>query len=410
VIVADLSAPDADRFLAAAGTGARRSPTAPGRVAHLLVAALAVVAMVLGPALPARADNIRDAQWFWAPLKVAQAQKISKGAGVVVAVLDTGVDSRHSDLHGAVLPGRQVVQNKPAGDLDTVGHGTGMAGIIAGRGHGRGAGVLGIAPQAKIMPITPANDTYFVGQGVRWAADHGAKVIVLAFGIDDGEGLRAAVSEAAAADLVLIGTSGNTGDKGNEVEFPGAYPEVLTVGAVDRRNRVAAFSNHGPHVDLVAPGVDIPAPAPDDKYVTGTGTSAAAGIVAGAAALIRSRYPQLSAADVVQRLTGTAIDRGAPGRDDYYGAGQLDLLAALAGPAASADPAGPAASADPAGSAASAGPAGTAAGGAPVAAPVGAPADEDGAIPPLVFVAAGVALLLVLAGAVLVVRLRRSGG
>jgi len=385
VILAGPSAP---------GRGARRPPTA--RVAHQLLAALAVIVVVLGPAVPARADSVRDKQWFWAPLKVSQAQQISKGAGVVVAVLDTGVDSSHPDLRGAVLPGRQVAQNKPAGDLDTVGHGTGMAGIIAGRGHGGAAGVLGIAPRAKIMPITPSNDTFFVGQGIRWAAGHGAKVIVLAFGIDDGEGLRAAVSDAAAADVVLIGTSGNSGDKGNEVEFPGAYPEVLTVGAVDRRNRVAAFSNHGPQVDLAAPGVDIPAPAPDDKYVTGTGTSASAAIVAGAAALIRARYPELTAADVVQRLTGTAIDRGDPGRDDYYGAGQLDLLAALAAPAA------------PAGTAPSAGPAGTAPSAA--VAPVAAPADEDGGIPPLVFVAAGAALLLGVAAAVLVGRRRRPGG
>lgn len=356
------------------------------RATRALPAVLAVLAVVLGSAAPARADNVRDSQWFLAPLKVAQAQRISKGAGVVVAVLDTGVDARHQDLAGAVLAGRQVVQNKPAGNLDTVGHGTGMAGVIAGRGHGAGRGVLGIAPQAKIMPITPANDTYFVGQGIRWAAGHGAKVIVLAFGVDDGEGLRAAVDEAAAADVVLVGTSGNTGDKGNEVEFPGAYPQVLTVGAVDRGDQVAAFSNHGPHVDLVAPGVDIPAPAPGDKYVTGTGTSAAAGIVAGAAALIRAEYPDLSAAEVVRRLTDTAIDRGDRGRDDYYGAGRLDLLAALTAPRADPVVSSP----------------------APLAAPGAAPAVEDGDIPPLVFVAAGLVLLLG-AAVVGIVLLRRAG-
>jgi type VII secretion-associated serine protease mycosin len=360
--------------------------------ARRVVAVLAAIAVVFGSAVPARADSIRDKQWFWAPLEVEQAQRISKGAGIVVAVLDTGVDAGHRDLGGAVLPGRQVVQDKPAGDLDTVGHGTGMAGVIAGRGHGDGGGVLGIAPQAKIMPITPANDTFFVAKGIRWAADHGAKVINLAFGVADGEGLRAAVSEAAAADVVLVSTAGNTGDKGNELEYPGAYQEVLTVGAVDRRDRVAKFSNHGPHVDLVAPGVDIPAPAPDDKYVTGTGTSGAAAIVAGAAALIRAKYPELSAAEVVQRLTGTAIDRGDKGRDDYYGAGQLDLLAALEAPQP-----------DPAGSAPAQAPAG------PVAAPGAAPDDADRGLPPLLFVGAGVALLLVV-GALLLARLRRAGG
>ncbi len=358
-----------------------------------ILAAAAGVTVVLGSALPARADVVRDKQWFWKPLKVAQAQEISKGAGVTVAVIDTGVDASQRDLDGAVLAGRDVVTGKPAGNLDVVGHGTGMAGIIAGRGHGRSAGVLGIAPQAKIMPITPSDDTFFVGQGIRWAAEHGAKVIVLAFGVNDGEGLRAAVSEAAAADVVLVGTSGNTGDKGNEVEYPGAYPEVLTVGAVDRRNTVAKFSNHGPHVDLSAPGVDIPAPAPDNKYVTATGTSGAAAIVAGAAALIRAKYPDLSAAAVVQRLTSTAIDRGDKGRDDYYGAGQLDLLAALTAP--QPGPSATAAVTD-----------------APVAGPVATSSDEDSGLPPMVFVAGGLASLLaaLAVGAVLVARSRRARG
>jgi type VII secretion-associated serine protease mycosin len=365
-----------------------------GRTAQSILAGLAALAVVSGSAVPARADPARDKQWFFSPLKVAQAQRISKGDGVVVAVLDSGVDGTHQDLGGAVLPGRQVVQNKPVGDLDTNGHGTGTAGIIAGRGHGDDDGVLGIAPRAKIMPISPANDTFFVGQGIRWAADHGAKVIVMAFGIADGESLRAAVSEAVAADVVLVGTSGNSGDKGNEVEFPGAYPQVLTVGAVDRANKVAKFSNYGPQVDLVAPGVDIPAPAPDDKYVTGTGTSGAAAIVAGAAALIRAKYPDLSAADVVQRLTATAIDRGDKGRDDYYGAGQLDLLAALTAPQP-----GAAVSTPPVAE-------------APVAVPDAAPADEDSGIPPFVFVAAGLVLLLggVGVGVAVFARSRRTAG
>ena len=338
-----------------------------------IAAASVVLAVVLGSAAPARADSVRDRQWYWTPLNVAQAHRISQGGGVTVAVLDSGVDGRHRDLGGAVQAGRQVVQNKPAGNLDTIGHGTGMAGLIAGRGHGDDAGVLGIAPQAKIMPITPANDTFFVGQGIRWAAEHGADVIVLAFGINDGEGLRAAVREAAANDVVLIGTAGNTGDQGNEVEYPGAYPEVLTVGAVDRRNKIAKFSNHGPHIDLTAPGVDLPAPAPGNKYVTATGSSGAAGIVAGAAALIRAKYPDLPATEVVERLTDTAIDRGDPGRDDYYGAGQLNLLAALSPPPPVSEAATPAG-----------------------AAPVGAPdVAEDEGIPPLVFVGVGVAVLLV---------------
>ncbi|MEU7902788.1 S8 family serine peptidase [Actinoplanes sp. NPDC049118] len=368
----------------------------PGRILRRALAGLAAIAVVLGPAAPARAEGIRDQQWYLGPLKVGEAQRITKGDGVIVALLDTGVDATHPDLRGAVLPGRQVVQNKPAGNLDSVGHGTGMAGVIAGRGHDGDRGVLGIAPRAKIMPIRPINDTYFVAQGIRYAVANGAKVINMAFATRDSESLRAAVREAAAADVVLIGTPGNDGDTDNELEYPGAYPEVLTVGAVDRKNKIAKFSNHGRQVDLVAPGVEIPGPAPDNKYVLGNGTSGAAAIVAGSAALIRARYPDLSAAEVVDRLIGTAIDRGAKGRDDYYGNGQLNLLAALtaAQPRPSASAAPPATD-------------------APAAVAVATPADDDGdGIPPLVIVGAGLVLLLaaVPVAVFLIVRSRRAGG
>ena len=375
-------------------TAARHGVPGFGALVRRVLVGAAAVALVLGTATPARADSVRDKQWYWGPLKVAQAQKISKGAGVIVALLDTGVDGTHPDLRGAVLPGRHVVQNTPAGNDDIEGHGTGMAGVIAGRGHGGGAGVLGIAPAAKIMPVQPINDSYFVAVGIRWAVQHGAKVINLAFVTHPSESLQAAVREAVAGDVVLVGSSGNNGDTGNELEYPGAYPEVLTVGAVDRKNKVAKFSNHGKQVDIVAPGVDIPGPAPYGKYVLGNGTSGATAIVSGAAALIRAKYPDLSAAEVVERLTSTAIDRGAKGRDDYYGIGQLDLLAALttAQPRASSAPAVT---------------------DAPAAIPGAAPADDsDGGLPPLLFVAAGLVLLV---GALLVVilliaRSRRAAG
>lgn len=359
---------------------ARRWALTSARQALAVLAALSVVAV---SATPARADATRDKQWYWSPMKVAEAQKITKGEGVVVAVLDTGVDAGHPDLKGAVLPGRQIVQNKPAGNDDGVGHGTGMAGLIAGRGHGSGDGILGIAPAAKILPIRPVNDTYFVGQGIRWAVDQGAKVITLAFEIDPGEGLQAAINDAIAADVVLIGASGNQAQEGNDPQYPGAYPQVLTVGALDRRNRVADFSNHGEQVDLAAPGVDITVPAPENRYAQVRGSSVSAALVAGAAALIRAEHPELSAQQVVDRLTGTAIDRGDKGRDDYYGAGQLNLLAALTAPQPKTSSTAPAAT------------------DAPVAAPRPAPADdEDGGIPPLLIVGVGAILL---AGAVVAV-------
>jgi len=113
------------------------------------------------------------------------------------------------------------------------------------------------------------------------------------------------------------------------VTYPAAYPEVLAVGGSDRNGNRAAVSVTGPELDILAPAVDIYSTSYNGKYRKGTGTSDAAAIVAGAAALVRSKYPNLSAAEVVHRLTATAVDKGAPGRDDEYGYGVLDIVAAL---------------------------------------------------------------------------------
>ena len=295
------------------------------------VAAVAALVVMLCPASPARADSVRDREWWLGTLKVAQAQRITKGAGVTVAVVDNGVNADHPDLKGAVLTGRDMVSGKD-GQFDADGHGTAMAGIIAARGHG-GAGFLGIAPAAKILPVSPSDDTSFAAAGIRWAAAHGAKVMNLSFAIGASENLHAAIREAAAADVVLVGAAGNSGNKGNKAEYPVSYPEVLGVGAIDRKGKVLPLSQHGAQVDLVAPGKDMLLPVYGDRYLVGTGTSASAAIVSGAAALIRARHPDLRAAQVVGLLTATATDRGTAGRDDYYGNGELNLVAALtAGP------------------------------------------------------------------------------
>ncbi|AGL20871.1 serine protease [Actinoplanes sp. N902-109] len=296
-----------------------------------LVVALAVVAV---PASPARADRIRDLQWFWGDLDLTQAQKVSEGAGVTVAVLDTGVDRTHADLKGAVKGGQSIAEHREPGNIDPEKHGTGIAGIIAGRGHGSGgdAGVRGIAPEATIMPIDPINDTVLVARGIDWAVEHGAKVINMSFGVRPSETLHTAIRNARAAGVVLVAAAGNEADKGNDLAYPGAYPEVITVGSLDRHGKILKTSNHGEQVDIAAPGDAIPGPRPDGGYVSLTGNSASAAIVSGAAALILAKYPDLQPAQVEARLIATAIDRGTKGRDDYYGAGALNLMAALTGP------------------------------------------------------------------------------
>jgi type VII secretion-associated serine protease mycosin len=300
-----------------------------GRV--LLASALSLALSGVG-ATPAAADATRDRQWHLAALDLARVHKITKGAGVTVAVIDTGVNAKHRDLVSAVLPGGDVYPNSTGdGREDLDGHGTAMAGIVAGRGHGRDRGVLGIAPAAKILPIlTPVavlatSDSIVAAIG--FAVDHHADVINMSLTAADDDALHAAVRAAAAADVVLVAAVGNKRDiAGNG--YPGRYPEVLTVGAVDRRGAVADYSVRGPQVKIVAPGTDILTTAASG-YCVCSGTSEATAVVSGAAALVRARYPDLSAAEVVHRLTATATDAGPKGRDDAYGYGRLDVVRAL---------------------------------------------------------------------------------
>jgi type VII secretion-associated serine protease mycosin len=283
---------------------------------------------------PALADRNRDGQWYLKALRVADAQRISQGAGVTVAVIDSGVWAAHPDLKGAVLVGTNVLGNGGDGRVDNEGHGTAMAGIIAARGRAGDKGVLGVAPGAKILPVRPTGSPLLVARAVEWAVDHGATVINMSFKVQPSPGLERAVQEAAAANVVLVAAAGNTGDGANDEEYPAAYPEVLAVGSTDRLGGIESSSQHGPQVDIVAPGVDmLTADGPKSTgYAITSGTSDAAAVVSGAAALIRAKYPHLSAAQVVQQLTSTAVDKGTPGRDDTYGHGELDVVAALTEP------------------------------------------------------------------------------
>jgi type VII secretion-associated serine protease mycosin len=319
-----------------------------------VVAALAALATLTVAAPPAWADRTRDAQWHLGFLHVAEAHRITQGAGITVAVIDTGVDASHPDLVGSVLPGKDfaiIKANAQDGRTDLGGHGTAMAGLIAAHGHGSGAGALGIAPQAKILPIrrTETNDgkSPDIAATIRWAVAQGAKVISMSFGDpNDDFAERAAILEARRADVVLIAGAGNR-PRDQQVLYPASYEGVLAVGGVDRNGNHAPISVTGPQVALSAPAVDITTTTTRANggggYQTARGTSDATAIVAGAAALVRAKYPNLTAPEVIHRLTATATDKGAPGRDEEYGNGVLNLVAALTAdvpplPAASGQP------------------------------------------------------------------------
>jgi type VII secretion-associated serine protease mycosin len=296
---------------------------------RMVAAVLACTATLVTVPSPALADQRRDQQWYLKTLRIADVHRITKGEGVKVAVIDSGVWAAHPDFKGAVLPGVNI-NSKSDARTDVIGHGTSVASVIAARGRPGGRGVLGVAPAAEILPIAAVGSPITIASAINWAVDHGAKVINMSFGNVGSEGQAVAVNKAAEADIVLVAGSGNNEETSVGKEFPAAYPEVIAVGASGRNGKIAPFSHQGPQLDLVAPGIDIPVATSDkEKYEFSGGTSLSSAIVSGAAALIRSKYPDLSAAQVVEVLESTAVDRGPTGRDDAYGHGELDILAAL---------------------------------------------------------------------------------
>jgi type VII secretion-associated serine protease mycosin len=287
--------------------------------------------MTVFSAAPTR-DEVRDAQWHLEYLHIAQAHQTSIGEGIIVGVVDTGVDAGHPDLAGALLPGTDT---SPAGrsdaweDLD--GHGTTMAGLIAADGRS-----LGVAPGATVLPVRHSERGASIevdsAEAIDWAVRNGATVLCLAFGgREQNAALRDAVARAIASDVLVVSAVGNS--SGTGVRYPAGYPGVVGVGGVDREGNHLADSLIGSVTMLVAPASDIT--APDSRTVISSGysrtqgTSDATAIVAGVAALIRSEFPDLSAAEVIHRMTATAIDKGEPGRDNAYGYGIVDPVAAL---------------------------------------------------------------------------------
>ncbi|MFC9592617.1 type VII secretion-associated serine protease mycosin [Streptomyces sp. NPDC056944] len=328
-------------------------PTTPRRRARGGAVALLAAAFSVLPATtaPAHADTIRARQWGLEALHTSEVWRTTKGKGVTVAVLDTGVDAHHPDLAGSVLTGRDLIGfGASKGDRAWARHGTAMAGIIAGHGHGPGSqdGVLGVAPDVRILPVRvilestdKARDKArktrgtALAEGIRWAADHGADVINLSLGDDSKSahpdaGEDAAVQYALAKGVSVVASAGNGGEKGDHISYPAAYPGVIAVTAVDRYGTHAAFSTRRWYATVSAPGDDIVIADPDRRYYEGWGTSAAAAFVSGAVALVRSAHPDLTPAQIKRLLIDTARNRPKGGRSDAKGYGTVDPAAAIA--------------------------------------------------------------------------------
>ncbi|MEU5946532.1 type VII secretion-associated serine protease mycosin [Micromonospora sp. NPDC047465] len=325
----------------AAAVASVAGPVAPADAAPRPVAAAQPAAAVPVPLAPtdsqSRPDQIRDEQWQLDALQAKAAWRSSTGRGVTVAVIDSGVDASHPDLAGQVLPGLDLVDpGGSADEPDPVGHGTTVAGLIAGRNDDK-RGAVGLAPDARILPVRVLDaenrydDAMIVAKGVRWAVDNGAQVINLSLGgSGDSAALAAAIDYAFARDVVVIACTGNVAaSSSSEVWYPAREPGVIAVAGLDRdSDDLWSGSITGQATALAAPATGLVGARPGG-YWRVQGTSFAAPLVAATAALVRARYPQLSAGDVVNRLLTTARDIGPTGRDDRFGYGLVDPVAAL---------------------------------------------------------------------------------
>jgi type VII secretion-associated serine protease mycosin len=264
-----------------------------------------------------------------------QAWQQSTGKGQVVAVIDSGVDASHPDLRGSVLPGHDFVDGSTDGRRDDVGHGTMVASLIAG--HKDDRGVVGLAPDSRILPIRVLDDhneydsADQVASAVRWATDHGADVINLSLGsAQTATVLSNALHYAADHDVVVVACTGNLSNRrGTNVWHPAREPGVVAVSGVTKQGEFWRGSLSGSATVLSAPATEIVGAHPGGDYQQMQGTSFAAPMVSAAAALVRSKLPELSAGNVIQRLITTAWDYGPPGRDPEFGFGIVNPTRAL---------------------------------------------------------------------------------
>ncbi|MFJ2091905.1 type VII secretion-associated serine protease mycosin [Streptomyces sp. NPDC087901] len=266
----------------------------------------------------------------------------TRGKGIRVAVIDTGVDDTNPQLRGAVDASAGIDYTDGGGSdgtVDEVGHGTKVAGIIAARPRG-GTGFVGLAPEATVIPIRQ-NDGRHNGRDSAMAAaiDHaiaeGAQVINISQDtsrpLADDSLLGRAVARAIAEDVVVVAAAGNGGMDGRRRStYPAAFDGVLAVAASDRNNERAPFSQAGDFVGVAAPGVDIVSTVPGNGQCTDNGTSFSAPYVTGVVALMRAKYPDWTAAQIIARIEQTA-ERSVNGRDAFIGWGVVDPVRALSG-------------------------------------------------------------------------------
>jgi subtilisin family serine protease len=256
-----------------------------------------------------------------------EAHMLARGANVIVAVIDSGIDVKHPEFANSIAGSFDALGSKEGPHL----HGTGIAGAIVSH-----AKLMGSAPAARILAIrafgaapSGAESTSFVIlKALDYAVSHGAQIVNMSFAGPKDTLIERGIAATAARGILMVAAAGNAGPKSPPL-YPAAYINVIAVSATDAQDKLFTASNRGGYIALAAPGVDIFLPAPNEQYQMASGTSFSAAYVSGLAALMLERNPALKPEEVRAILMKTARDLGAPGRDDLFGAGEADGFAAV---------------------------------------------------------------------------------
>ena len=313
-----------------------------------IAAACAALLIVLAPASVSIAETISDQQYWLADYGFTTAWESSQGEGVKIAIIDTGIDSTHPSLQGAVVGGTDISGLGSSDGQTPVGsnsyHGTMVASIAAGRG---GNEIIGVAPKAELLAVSIAfgveglDTDSQIADGIIWAVANGAQVINLSLtrnSVTWPESWDEAFSYAFENDVVVVAAVGNRSDGTTEVSAPATIPGVISVAGLDS-NGIASenFSTSGLSIGVTAPSEDLIGAFPGGEYRLWSGTSGSAPIVSGLVALIRSMYPEMDAANVVNRVISSAKKVDSDGYSTSYGYGVIDANQALLAEIASVD-------------------------------------------------------------------------